>query len=142
MRDKVNHNIHSNAPPNTTRHSVLFTEKGKILRNCLGSRFLGNSDSDINQNNGKTATQNQLPQASLLFTIPSSQQTLAPTQLAMSQSKSSVAANTVLSNTNTTATTFINSSATAPAQNCNLPNKKSTSPLHQLSDVPLCSSKC
>ncbi|CAD7087920.1 unnamed protein product [Hermetia illucens] len=142
VRDKVNHNIHSNAPPNTTRHSVLFTEKGKILRNCLGSRFLGNSDSDINQNNGKTATQNQLPQASLLFTIPSSQQTLAPTQLAMSQSKSSVAANTVLSNTNTTATTFINSSATAPAQNCNLPNKKSTSPLHQLSDVPLCSSKC
>ncbi|KAG4070732.1 hypothetical protein HA402_005591 [Bradysia odoriphaga] len=40
-------------PAATDRHSAIFTDKSRILRNCLGSRILG-SDSDINQNNGQT----------------------------------------------------------------------------------------
>ncbi|KAJ6645848.1 SNF-related serine/threonine-protein kinase [Pseudolycoriella hygida] len=50
VRDKV-HQPHIQTT-NTDRHSTIFTDKSRILRNCLGSRILG-SDSDINQNNGQ-----------------------------------------------------------------------------------------
>lgn len=51
VRDKVQQ-PHIQATT-TDRHSAIFTEKSRILSNCLGSRILG-SDSDINQNNGQT----------------------------------------------------------------------------------------
>lgn len=50
VRDKVQQPHMQTAT--TDRHSAIFTEKSRILRNCLGSRILG-SDSDINQNNGQ-----------------------------------------------------------------------------------------
>lgn len=49
VRDKVQQPHIQTAT--TDRHSAVFTDKSRILRNCLGSRLLG-SDSDINQNNG------------------------------------------------------------------------------------------
>lgn len=51
VRDKVQQPHIQTAT--TDRHSAIFTDKPRILRNCLGSRILG-SDSDINQNNGQT----------------------------------------------------------------------------------------
>lgn len=51
VRDKVNQTIIN---PTTTRHSALFSDKTRILKNCLGARLLG-SDGDINQNSGKPA---------------------------------------------------------------------------------------
>ncbi len=55
VRDKVQqpHIQTAAATATTDRHSAIFTDKSRILRNCLGSRILG-SDSDINQNNGQT----------------------------------------------------------------------------------------
>ncbi|KFB45355.1 AGAP001752-PA-like protein [Anopheles sinensis] len=60
VRDKVNVNPNgSGSHANTTgRHSTIFGEKNRIIKNCLGSseagsRHLG-SDGDINHNNGST----------------------------------------------------------------------------------------
>lgn len=70
VRDKVNHNPKSSTT--TSRHSALFSDKTRILRNCLGARLLG-SDGDINQN-GKTNN------SVLQFSIPSknSKKTTSP----------------------------------------------------------------
>lgn len=53
VRDKViqssSTNLNGNNNTPKVRHSALFTDKSRILSNCLGVRLLGGSDSDINQ---------------------------------------------------------------------------------------------
>lgn len=53
VRDKVNHSTSTNVDGNKNtpngRHSVLLTDKNRILGKCLGSRLLGGSDGEINQ---------------------------------------------------------------------------------------------
>lgn len=68
VRDKVNQNPTN---PTATRHSALFSDKTRILRNCLGARLLG-SDSDINQNTGKSSTQQPPTAAAVLFSMQTS----------------------------------------------------------------------
>lgn len=66
VRDKVNQ---SQTNPTAARHSALFSDKSRILRNCLGVRLLG-SDSDINQNNSKPSSPQQPPTAAaVLFSM-------------------------------------------------------------------------
>lgn len=53
VRDKViqssSTNLNGNNNTPNIRHSALFTNKSRILSNCLGARLLGGSDGDINQ---------------------------------------------------------------------------------------------
>lgn len=53
VRDKViqssSTNLNGNNNTQNARHSALFTDKSRILSNCLGARLLGGSDGDINQ---------------------------------------------------------------------------------------------
>lgn len=80
MRDKVNQNPqgggpasrNSNTTSTNTRHSALFSEKGRILRNCLGATRLLGSDGDINQNNEKKQQQRDQQTTTRLFSITSS----------------------------------------------------------------------
>lgn len=61
LRDKITPPTSSGCQSaNTGRHSALFAEKTRVLRNCLGSRHIG-SDGDINQNSGKTGHPKLLP---------------------------------------------------------------------------------
>lgn len=66
VRDKVNQ---GQPNPTAARHSALFSDKSRILRNCLSARLLG-SDSDINQNNSKPSSPQQPPTAAaVLFSM-------------------------------------------------------------------------
>ncbi|XP_058057128.1 serine-rich adhesin for platelets [Anopheles bellator] len=84
VRDRVNVNPNGGGSGTTGRHSTIFSEKNRIIKNCLGSggagggggvggsRHLG-SDGDINHNNG--ASHHHHHSSSFLATLSSSEAT-------------------------------------------------------------------
>ncbi|XP_052869708.1 uncharacterized protein LOC128275292 [Anopheles cruzii] len=85
VRDRVNVNPNGGGSGTTGRHSTIFSEKNRIIKNCLGSgggggggggvggsQHLG-SDGDINHNNG--ASHHHHHSSSFLATLSSSEVT-------------------------------------------------------------------
>lgn len=65
IRDKVNQNP-TNTGKQNSRHSALFSDKSRLIRNCIGGVRLLGSDSDINQNGSKDNKNNT---SSLIYSL-------------------------------------------------------------------------
>uniref|UniRef100_A0A1B0CT89 SNF-related serine/threonine-protein kinase n=2 Tax=Lutzomyia longipalpis TaxID=7200 RepID=A0A1B0CT89_LUTLO len=73
VRDKVNQNTNGGSSSRSgrgsesnVRNSALFSDRGRILRNCLGASRLLGSDGDINQND-------KTPTNPVVFSIPATE---------------------------------------------------------------------
>ena len=152
VRDSVNQSLHNSSSTSTrstanigetsnVRHSAQFSEKNRILSNCLGATRLLGSDGDINQHNTTLDSANiktkntaftQNGGAPILFTIS----TINPPPM-----------------TTRTDTFTLHSACNNNNNNNNINRNSPASPIHhqhhhshrhhhRLSDASLCSSKC